>query len=101
MDFATQLRNDRDKTIIDHANNFFENEQEFIKKSAEEGYTSCSFSLMQREDKHILKDPLFITTLEGMLSGCVVKVVNRKYKNTLLNFEYEREHLLISWKGEK
>ena len=99
MDLATQLRKEREEKIIFHALDFAEEIEDTLKESAAQGYTGHLIDLKGRDDAHILISPLFLESLEELLTGCEVKIRKDEYTNLLTNTKYYRKKLVISWKG--
>lgn len=100
MNLATQLRKEREEKIIFHALDFAEEIEGELKESAASGYSGYEIQLYQREDAHILKNPMFIESLKELLTGCQVEVKNDEYTNLLTKAKYYRSKLVISWRDD-
>lgn len=100
MNLATQLRKEREEKIIFHALDFAEKIEDKLKESAASGYSGYEIELYQREDAHILKNPVFLESLKELLTGCEVEIKKEEYTNLIIKTKYYRSKLVISWKGD-
>ncbi|GGA31862.1 hypothetical protein [Psychrobacillus lasiicapitis] len=101
MSFVDELQKEHKNAIIAHALEIAEKVEPTLRESASKGYTGSTFSLEGRDDAHILKDSLFLESLETLLDGCEVKIIKDEYTNILLNRKFYKSKLYIGWAKSK
>lgn len=97
LDFKTQLNAVKNNKIESYALCFAEDIQPRLIESAAKGYSGFTIDLQDREDSHLLKNPLFLEFLNELLDGCAVKIKTTEHVNILFKNKYLKHHLSISW----
>lgn len=97
MDFKARLNSEKNNKIESYAFDFAENIEPRLIESAQKGYSGFTIDLQDRDDSHLIKNPLFLDHLNELLDGCSVEIKTTEHVNILFKNKYTRHHLSISW----